>query len=236
MVPRDPGDFVPPDPDRLAPLPGRRRGEVKGFIDWLQESWIVGSALGTLGFSFVVVSMLRGSLGVALDSVVLLFLFLSLALQGSIRHYVEAIADGARGAGAIVLQFPFYFGILGIMKATGMVAWISSGLVELSSRTTLPAMAFFTAGLVNLFVPSGGGQWAVQGEILLEAGGELGVDPSVTIMAFAYGDAWTNMLQPFWALPLLGIMGLQARQIIGYTAVVFLMMGVVVPIMLLALG
>ena len=83
-----------------------------------------------------------------------------------------------------------------------------------------------------MFVPSGGGQWAVQGEVLLRAGQALGVDPATTVMAFSYGDAWTNMLQPFWALPLLGIMGLRASDIIGYTAVVFLALLVVVPLML----
>jgi short-chain fatty acids transporter len=238
LVPRDPGDFVAADPSRLAPLPDRdgRGGEVQSPVHWLQESWMVGALLGTLGFLFVVGSMIGGELAWTLDTVVLLFLFLSMALQGSLRHYVEAIADGARGAAGIVLQFPFYFGILGIMKATAMVEWISNGLVELSSRATFPVVAFISAGVVNLFVPSGGGQWAVQGDILLDAGNELGVDPSVTIMAFSYGDAWTNMLQPFWALPLLGIMGLRARDIIGYTTVVFLMMAVVVPSLLMALG
>ena len=96
--------------------------------------------------------------------------------------------------------------------------------------------SYLSAGAVNLLVPSGGGQWAVQGEILLRAGASLGVDPATTVLAFSYGDAWTNMLQPFWALPLLGIMGLKAKDIIGYTAVVFLLMAVVVPALLLALG
>ena len=156
-------------------------------------------------------------------------------LQGSLARYVAAIADGARGVGGIILQFPFYFGILGVMKASGLIVLVSEAIEDLATETTFPVLAFVLSGLVNFFVPSGGGQWAVQGEILARTGGELGVAHEATVMAFAYGDAWTNMLQPFWALPLLGIMGLRARDIMGYAAVVFLLMGVLVPILLLVL-
>jgi short-chain fatty acids transporter len=217
MCPRDSADYVAPDPEQLAPLPPRVAQPIGSWVHWLQESWIVGVVIGGGGLAVLIAALGRTSLEFELDSIVLLFLFLSLLMQGSIRHYVDAIADGARGAGAILLQFPFYFGILGIMKATGMITWISDAMVD-------------------LFVPSGGGQWAVQGDVLLTAGHRLGVDPATTIMAFSYGDAWTNMLQPFWALPLLGIMGLRARDIIGYTAMVFVMMAIVVPALLLALG
>ena len=137
------------------------------------------------------------------------------------------------GAGAIVLQFPFYFGILGIMQASGLIQLVSAGFAGIANQETFPILTYFSSGLVNLFVPSGGGQWIVQGEVLIRAGQELGVSPQTTVMAFAYGDAWTNMLQPFWALPLLGIMGLKARDIIGYTAVIFLAMLIIVPLLLL---
>jgi len=237
LTPKDESEYVPPDPDRLAPLPARTRADADDSrVAWLQESWLPGSLIGAAGLVFLAWSFAIGKMQFKLDSVVLLFLFLSMTMQGSLRHYVEAIADGARGAGAIILQFPFYFGILGVMKASGMIQWISDAMVEISSQTTLPIFTFLSAGVVNLFVPSGGGQWAVQGEILLTAGANAGVDPATTIMAFSYGDAWTNMLQPFWALPLLGIMGLRARDIIGYTAMVFLAMGVAVPVLLTLLG
>ena len=88
-------------------------------------------------------------------------------------------------------------------------------------------LAFLAAGLVNFFVPSGGGQFAVQGPIMLGAGAELGVDPAVTIMAVSYGDQWTNMIQPFWAIPLLAIAGLKMRDILGYTTVVLIASGLV---------
>ena len=230
MTPRDESEFVPPTD--LPPIAPRARVEVTSVPLWLQETPAVGAVLGSLGLVMVVSAWATGRLSLDLDLVNLLFLFAGIALQGRLGAYVDAVADGARGAGAIIVQFPFYFGILGVMKVSGMIGAISEGLTSIASANTFPVLAFLSAGVVNLFVPSGGGQWAVQGEILLGAGRDLGVDPATTVMAFSYGDAWTNMLQPFWALPLLGIMGLRARDIIGYTGVACLLMGVVVPVLL----
>jgi short-chain fatty acids transporter len=236
LTPRRNEDLVPPGASRLAPLPERTVRPVESPITWLQESAFVGRALGIAVLSMVATALFTGRMDFDLTSINLLFLFTGIVLHGGLRHYVDAISEGARGASAIVLQFPLYFGILGIMTASNMIDWISRGLVEISSQTMFPAVAFFSSGLVNFMVPSGGGQWAVQGDVLLRAGDALGVNPSTTIMAFAYGDAWSNMIQPFWALPLLGIMGLKAREIIGYTAVLFLVMGVAVPVLLITLG
>ncbi len=236
LTPKDEREFVPPDEDQLKPLPERTPQPIDTPVHWLLESNVPGTLVGGAGVLALLWARFAGHMEIKLDWVVLFFVFLSLAVQGSLRHYVDAIADGARGAGAIILQFPFYFGILGVMKATGMVKWISDFMVDISSSTTLPVFTFLSAGLVNMFVPSGGGQWAVQGDIVLNAGAAAGVDPTTTIMAFSYGDQWSNMLQPFWALPLLGIMGLRARDIIGYTAVVFIMMGILVPVLLVIAG
>ncbi len=233
MAPGTDAECTPPDPERLAPLPVRGPVVIDSVPSWLRASPLVGAAVGSFGLAVVLGAFLGGKLAFDLNLMNLLFLFLGIALQGRLGDYVDAIADGARGAGAIILQFPFYFAILGVMKASGMIASISAGMAAVANATTFPVLAFLSAGLVNLVVPSGGGQWAVQGEILLSAGADLGVAPGATVMAFAYGDAWTNMLQPFWALPLLGIMGLRARDIIGYTAVVFCVMGLLVPALLL---
>jgi short-chain fatty acids transporter len=107
-----------------------------------------------------------------------------------------------------------------MMKFSGLVAIIAGWFVAISTPVTYPVFAFLSAGFVNLFVPSGGGQVAVQGPIMVEAAKSLAVPMNKTLMAIAYGDEWTNMLQPFWALALLGITGLKARQIVGYTMVV----------------
>lgn len=235
MTPKDPAQFVEPALD-AAPGPPPADPEAPATIPerLAQTPWL-GRVFGGAGLGAAIAAWGTGRASLDLNLVNLTFLFLGLALQGSVGRYAAAVADGARGAGAIIVQFPFYFGILGLMKASGLIAWFSQGFVSIASAKTFPLLVFLSAGLVNFFVPSGGGQWAVQGEIALEASRALGVDPAVTVMAFSYGDAWTNMLQPFWALPLLGIMRLQARDIVGYTAVTCLLMGLVVPALLLLL-
>ena len=177
-----------------------------------------------------------GRTGLDINTVNLVFLFVGLFFWAEPAGYMAAVADGARAAGAIVIQFPLYFGILGIMKASGLIVLISDAIIGLAGTTLFPLVAFLSAGLVNFAIPSGGGQWAVQADILLQAGQKLGVDPATTVMAFSYGDAWTNLLQPFWALPLLGIMGLRAKDIIGYTAIIFVAMGLYVGTVLIVVG
>ena len=112
------------------------------------------------------------------------------------------------------------------MRESGLMAAMARELAAVSDATTLPLLTFVSAGVVNLFVPSGGGQWAVQGPIALEAGAAAGVSDAKMVMAVAYGDQLTNMLQPFWALPLLAITGVRARDIVGFTALLMLVAAV----------
>ena len=116
---------------------------------------------------------------------------------------------------------------MGIMRESGMVVDISDFFVSISTTQTLPIFTFISAGLVNIFVPSGGGQWAIQGPIVIESALKLGVDLPKAIMALSYGDQITNMLQPFWALPLLGITKLKAREILPYTLLLMLLGSIV---------
>lgn len=148
---------------------------------------------------------------------------LSILLHQNINNFTKAANSAIVSATGILLQFPLYFGILGLMVASGLIGDISSWFVSISNETTFSIYTFFSAGLVNIFVPSGGGQWAVQGPIIISAAQELGVSYPKAIMALAYGDQLTNMLQPFWAIPLLGITGLKAKDILPYTLVLFLL-------------
>ena len=147
---------------------------------------------------------------------------LGILFHSSFYKFTHAITEAIKGASGILIQFPLYFGIMGIMKDSGMVSLLSDFFVNISNETTFPIFTFISAGIVNIFVPSGGGQWAIQGPIIIEAANQLGVSFSKSIMALAYGDQLTNMLQPFWALPLLGITGLKAREILPYTLYLFL--------------
>ncbi|MEQ8323402.1 MAG: TIGR00366 family protein [Vicingaceae bacterium] len=147
-----------------------------------------------------------------------LFLFsLGLVLHGSFNRFMDAVGEAVSGAAGILIQFPLYFGIMGLMKNSGMVEALSNFFVSVSTGFTFPIFTFFSAGIVNIFVPSGGGQWAIQGPIIIQTANEMGISLNKCIMAMAYGDQLTNMLQPFWALPLLGITGLKAKEILPYT-------------------
>lgn len=159
------------------------------------------------------------------NEIVAIMFGIGLICHGSLRTYARAAEDGARSCAGIILQFPLYAGIMGMLTASGLVHDISHWFVETGNETTIPLMTFFSAAVVNVFVPSGGGQWGIQGLIALETAQEAGIDPGKMIMAVVYGDELTNMLQPFWALPLLAITGVKARDIVGYTAMVMVAAG-----------
>jgi short-chain fatty acids transporter len=145
----------------------------------------------------------------------------------NIHKVLQAAGDAISGVSGILLQFPLYFGIMGIMNNSGLIGDISAFFSAHSNETTYPLLTFFSAGIVNVFVPSGGGQWMVQGPIVLETAINMGLSIPKSIMALAYGDQLTNMMQPFWALPLLGITGLKAREILPYTLFLMLIGGVI---------
>ena len=147
---------------------------------------------------------------------------IALVMHKNFYNFLAAVNDAIKGASGILIQFPLYFGIMGVMSYSGMVEMLSTFFVNISNETTFPIFTFLSAGIVNIFVPSGGGQWAVQGPIIVEAANQLALSIPKSVMALAYGDQITNMLQPFWALPLLGITGLKASEILPYTIKLFL--------------
>lgn len=147
---------------------------------------------------------------------------IGIILHANINQFTKAANEAISGATGILLQFPLYFGILALMVSSGLMSEISDWFVEHSSKEMFPLSTFASAGIVNVFVPSGGGQWVVQGPIIIAAAQDLGVSYPKAIMALSYGDQLTNMIQPFWALPLLGITGLKAKDILPYTLLLFL--------------
>lgn len=201
----------------------------------LENSWILSAVIGVLGISFVAYYFIQNGFALTLDLVNFMFLFLGILFHGTPRKYLIAVQEAVKGAGGIIIQFPFYAGIMGMMTASGLAAVISEAFVNISTEQTFPLFAFLSAGLVNFFVPSGGGQWAVQAPIMLEAAEMLGSDPAKVAMAVAWGDAWTNMIQPFWALPALAIAGLKAKDIMGFCLIVLFVSGVVIGLGLLFL-
>tara|TARA_B100001250_G_scaffold322522_1_gene285762 strand:+ start:1137 stop:2489 length:1353 start_codon:yes stop_codon:yes gene_type:complete len=148
-------------------------------------------------------------------------------LHKNLNQFLTAVNKSIVSASGILIQFPLYFGIMGIMNSSGLVDVFSNLFVAISNEITYPIFTMISGGLVNIFVPSGGGQWAVQGPIVLQSAIDLGVSIPKSIMALAYGDQLTNMLQPFWALPLLGITQLKATDILPYSVLIMLIGGII---------
>jgi short-chain fatty acids transporter len=159
----------------------------------------------------------------SLNKVNFLLLGMGLLLHPNLDSYTGALQNAGHGAISIIIQFPFYAGILGILTYSNLLSDLTLELGNFATSANLPLLTFFSAGLVNFFVPSGGGQWAVQGPILVELSQQTGTDLGKVVMAFAYGDQITNMIQPFWALPLLSITGVKAKEILPYSLFCMLM-------------
>jgi short-chain fatty acids transporter len=198
--------------------------------DRLENSVLLSMLIGALGLVYLVQHFATKGFDLNLNIVNLIFFILGIVFHGTPKRFLAAIATAIKTAGGIIFQFPFYAGIMGMMVASGLAGVMSEWFVSISTAATFPLFTFYAAGLVNFFVPSGGGQWAVQAPIMLDAAQSLGVSYSKTAMAIAWGDAWTNMIQPFWALPALAIAGLRAKDIMGYCVFVLLLSGIVISI------
>jgi short-chain fatty acids transporter len=192
--------------------------EVKAptIADRIEQSRVIGGILAIMGIVWLIYyfGIQRGDLN--LNIVNYFFLFVGLLLYLRPINYLRAFYRAIPASAGIVLQFPFYAGIMGMIKFSGLGKIMAGWLVGISTPATFPVVAWLTAGFVNLFVPSGGGEWAVIGETISRAAMDLGVPMGKAIIAYAAGDAWTNLFQPFWAIPLLGICAVRARDVFGY--------------------
>lgn len=189
----------------------------------LERSRLVLYALVALGGAFLVHHFATRGFALDLNVVILLFMVLGMALHGRPADYVRAFNQAARVSGPLALQYPLYGGIMGIMQQSGLAGVIAGWFVSFSTPATLPFYSFLSSILITLFIPSGGGHWVVQGPFMVPAAVRLGVSPAVTAMAVAYGEQTGNMVQPFWALPILAIARLSIRDIMGYCVMTFLL-------------
>ena len=199
----------------------------------IENSKVISIILGVMGWVYILQYFITKGFNLNLNLVNFIFLFTGIILHGTPRRFLNAFLEATKGASGILLQFPFYAGIMGIMTGTNsegvsLAILMSNFFVNISTPKTFPIFTFWSAGIVNFFVPSGGGQWAVQAPIVMPAGLKIGVSTAKSAMAIAWGDAWTNMIQPFWALPALGIAGLGAKDIMGYCLIVLICSGFVI--------
>ena len=206
------------------------------FAERLDASWLVNCALGLFPLSYVTVNVSKLGFNRDLELVILIFLTVGVFLHPSPNSYLAAVKEAIVASRGIVMQFPLYAGISGMVVGSGLVNIMSAWFISISNVHTFPALTFLSAGLVNIFIPSGGGQWAIQGPIMMKAAAAIGADVPQTVMAFAWGDAWTNQIQPFWALPLLGVAGLSARDIMGYCTIWAAVSGTIITVFFVVLN
>lgn len=200
--------FAPPARPAL-PTPAERL---------MHGRWLT-AALGLLGLGYVALQVARGGFAATLDSVNLIALSLGFLLHPSPASLGKAAEEAARPLHGVVLQFPLYAGIYGIIKDTGLVGSLTHAFLAVSTPGSYPVVVFVYSAVLNYWVPSGGAKWAMEAPYVLGAAKELGVPATSVAMAYAYGDMATNLIQPFWAIPLLGIARLEFRDILGYELV-----------------
>ena len=240
--------LIHPREDEIKTIPEERLTELCGdcphierpanptLAERIDHSSVINMIFGLMGLIYLYFHFSTKGFDLNLNVVIFIFFITGVILHGKPVNYIKAVNTAIKGAGGIALQFPLYGGIQGIMVGTGLAKVIAGWFVVMATPETFYLLQFWAAGVINMFIPSGGGQWAAQGPITIEAVKLMGVDPVRSAMTVAWGDSWTNMIQPFWALPLLGLAGLSARDIMGYTTVTLLYSGLVLSLFALLMG
>ena len=205
------------------------------FADRLNANPLVGILLGAVGLFYTVLHFAGGE-GVNFDIINLTFLSLALLLFARPNNILMGLRTSIGVVAGVLLQYPLYAGIMGVLAGSGLMITFAGGFVAISTPETLPFFSFLAGGLINLFAPSGGAQWAVQGPIMIEAAQQMGANHAATALGVAYGDQWTNAIQPFWIIPVLAISGIKLREVMGYLFLVLIFLGVVYGASILLLG
>ena len=218
---RNPRTMTPEQIDRIMPtlpISDQRTtpaAGMEGFPGWvILAAVLIGYPLGH--------SIVTRGFGASwtINAYNAVFLVSALLLQGRPSNLVRAFSNGARTASGVILQFPFYAGIFGVINNTGLGNWLGGLFVRFATTDTYPIVVYFYSGFMNLFVPSAGSKWLIEAPYLLPAARELGVSATTTVLAYAYGDSTTNLIQPFWAIPILTVTGLRFGDVLGYTGII----------------
>ena len=228
---------VNPDIDRDAAASGAAEDMLeKGTIaSKLNNSRLLSLLIGALGVAYVVFHFMDGG-SLDLNLINFIILFLGIILLGTPAAYVAKLTEGIKTISGIILQYPFYAGIMAIMAASGLVTTISAVFVDVATPETLPFWGLISSFVINFFAPSAGGHWVIQGPFMIDAAKEIGSALNQTTMAVMLGNAWNDLVQPFWILPALALSKLKLRDVMGYTVIMMLWVGVIHITAVLAWG
>lgn len=211
------------DPERLraedqAKLPAEPSGTFGSMLD---RAWLLNLGLAAFGIFAIVMELKRTHGSIDLNLVIMTLVLVGLLLHWRPMAYITAVKNAARISGPLILQYPLYGGLMGIITTTGLAGVLSKIFIHYSTAHTLPFFTYLTSLVITLFVPSGGGHWAVQGPFAIPAAVNLHSSLSGTTMAVAMGESVANMLQPFFALPILAIAGINMRRMMGFMVITF---------------
>ena len=193
----------------------------RAFSDILDHSPFLSVLFGALGIIWILWHFISKKGGLNLDVLNFLFLFLGILLHFRPSSFLKAAEEGGKLVYGVILQFPFYAGMFGIIKYSGLAEIVANFFVNISSAKTYPAIVYWYSGIINYFVPSGGSKWAIEAPYLLSAAHDLGVPYSKVVISYAWGDMATDLIQPFWAIPLLSVAKLDFKEIMGYLMLIF---------------
>ncbi len=210
-------DAILPEPPAEPPVPDTPAGSMDRFRGWV----LLAAALMAYPLGHSIVTKGFGT-SWTINAYNVVFLVTALLLHGRAPSFLEACRRGVDAAWGIVLQFPFYAGIFGLMIHTGLGDWLGDGFARIASTETFPLLVYLYSGFMNLFVPSAGSKWLIEAPFLVPAGEELGISIRTLVLAYAYGDSTTNLIQPFFAIPILTVMRLRFGDVVGYTFLVAL--------------
>lgn len=199
----------------------------KQIADILDTSMILNYSLGLMGVAYVVYFFFIKGGSLNLNILIFSFIVLGILAHRTLINYTKAVSKGASAAAGIILQYPFYAGIMSIMDGSGLVNWISDLLLKASSYQTFELACYFSSLIISIFVPSAGGHWVVQAPFMLPAASALGVEPWKVAMGVAWGESIWNVVCPFWALPLLAIANISIRDLIGFSMLLFIVGNIV---------
>ena len=201
----------------------------------LNNSRLLSLVIGLLGMAYVAFHFMDGG-SLDLNLINFIILFLGILLLGTPAAYVAKLNDGIKTISGIILQYPFYAGIMAIMAGSGLVNTISHVFVDVATPGTLPFWGLISSFFINFFAPSGGGHWMIQGPFMIDAAKEIGSSISQTSMAVMLGNSWNDLVQPFWILPALALSKLKLRDVMSYTVIMMIWVGIIEIIAVLSWG
>jgi short-chain fatty acids transporter len=220
---------IEPPPSVANPAPGQ----------WLEHSPILNWLVVAIGGTYLVRYFMQAGEplnAINLNIVNLTFLLFGFLLHKTPARLMHAVQAATPAVWGVILQFPFYAGIAGIITATHLNERIADAFVGFSTAYTFPAVVAVYSAVLGVFVPSGGSKWVIEAPYVMAAAHELKVHLGWVVAAYDLGEALANLVQPFWMLPILGLFQLRARDVMGYTFVVFLALVPVVLLIVTLLG